>query len=193
MIRATIILVASLLLSGCETLPVNWPTYNGYVADVEPDVRTINEYVIERLRAEGLEAEHIDRGIIVYLPPNAYFSGGKSDISEAASEKIAIIAKELNKQYLLSRQIEVSGHTNSLGARETNMSLSKNRAEAAVTELISSSIDESRVTAMWFGETKPRYSETKPSGKIDQQARAKNRRVEFVILNPIADVDTSNT
>lgn len=190
MIRVTVVFLASLLLSGCETLPVNWPSYSGYVAEVKPDLPTINQVAIDRLTKQGLEAEHIDRGIIVYLPPSIYFSGGKSDISLEAREKIGIIANEVNKEYLSTRQIEVLGHTNTVGGKETNMALSKKRAQAAAEELVFSKVDKSRITAMWFGENKPRFKEQTALGDIDQLARSKNRRVEFVILNPVEESES---
>lgn len=68
---------------------------------------------------------------------------------------------------------EVSGHTDSDGADETNLALSQDRADSVRNYLISQGIDEGRLTAVGYGEANPVQSNDTAEGK------AANRRIEF--------------
>src|SRR5262245_46741753 len=71
--------------------------------------------------------------------------------------------------------IEVAGHTDSQGSPESNLDLSKRRAEAVTSYIGEAGIDISRITSAGYGETKPVASNETPEG------RAQNRRIEFVV------------
>jgi outer membrane protein OmpA-like peptidoglycan-associated protein len=79
-------------------------------------------------------------------------------------------------KYLLSNthlNIRINGHTDDLGSDVSNLTLSQERSEEVKRYLVSKGIDESRMTAIGFGETKPKVANT------DDASRAKNRRTEF--------------
>jgi len=71
--------------------------------------------------------------------------------------------------------IEVAGHTDSQGSPESNLDLSKRRAEAVTTYIGEAGVDTSRITSAGYGETNPVASNDTPEG------RAQNRRIEFVV------------
>lgn len=150
----------------------------------EPSIAELNERAIASFTEAGLEAEQTERGVNVYLPPNIYFSGATSKIDLDARAKIAQIANEVNMDYLRERKIEIVGHTDSSGLSENNLALSKRRATAAAGELVFSRVDEKRLAVKWKGDTEPRYPELMADGSPDYKGRARNRRVEFTILNP---------
>jgi len=85
---------------------------------------------------------------------------------------------------LLDREIEVSGHTDSVGSNEANMATSKLRSEAATGELVFSKVPLTRIKTTWYGEERPRVDELDSDGQPIPENRALNRRVEFTILNP---------
>ncbi|RJQ17520.1 MAG: hypothetical protein C4560_08845 [Nitrospiraceae bacterium] len=70
-------------------------------------------------------------------------------------------------------KLEVGGHTDSDGPDESNLTLSRQRAEAVVKQLISMGIDPARLKAEGYGEKQPVADNNTFEGK------AKNRRVEF--------------
>jgi len=73
--------------------------------------------------------------------------------------------------------IEIQGHTDSQGSDSYNLKLSQARAESVKEYLVKNhGIDPQRLIARGYGETKPVAPNTTKEG------RAKNRRVEFVIL-----------
>ena len=73
-------------------------------------------------------------------------------------------------------KVEIDGHTDSVGSEAYNMRLSQARARAVVEYLVKHGINRDRLVAKGFGEGKPVAPNTTPEG------RAKNRRVEFRIL-----------
>jgi outer membrane protein OmpA-like peptidoglycan-associated protein len=70
----------------------------------------------------------------------------------------------------------VYGHTDSRGARQMNTNLSKARAASVVQYLVSKGIAAGRLESDGFGPDKPLESNDTEDG------RAKNRRVEFKII-----------
>jgi len=71
-------------------------------------------------------------------------------------------------------KLSVEGHTDSDGDEAMNQSLSENRAQAVVDELVRMGIEGSRLTSKGWGENKPVAVNNTAEGK------AANRRVEFV-------------
>ena len=70
----------------------------------------------------------------------------------------------------------VDGHTDNVGGKAFNQKLSQGRADAVKKYLSDKGIDESRIIAKGYGDTKPVVSNATAQGK------QKNRRVEFTIM-----------
>ncbi len=73
----------------------------------------------------------------------------------------------------------IEGHTDNVGSREANMSLSKRRAKAVEKYLNGKGIDAKRLRSEGYGFDKPLSTNETPLG------RAKNRRTEFKLLDEI--------
>lgn len=73
-------------------------------------------------------------------------------------------------------RIEVHGHTDSDGDDVRNEVLSQERADAVILALAQRGIDQSRLTGVGFGESKP----LEPN--ITDEGRAVNRRIEFLVV-----------
>ena len=146
-----------------------------------------NNRAITELNSLGVDAEQFEKGVIIYLPPDINFEESKADIKLKARSKIAEISRELNKEYLADRYIEVAGHTNSNGDADVNLEISRKRAEAAAEELVFSNVSLTRLTITWHGEEKPRFPEFNADGSVIVENLELNRRVEFIILNPGID------
>ena len=68
----------------------------------------------------------------------------------------------------------IEGHTDNVGAKETNMKLSQRRAEAVRSWLVGQGIDGGRLLARGLGDSKP------VAENATEDGRAKNRRVALV-------------
>ena len=72
-------------------------------------------------------------------------------------------------------QVEISGHTDSVGSDEYNRALSLRRAQAVKNWLVQKGIDGNRLKTIGKGETEPVSSNNTSAG------RAENRRIEFYV------------
>jgi outer membrane protein OmpA-like peptidoglycan-associated protein len=82
-------------------------------------------------------------------------------------------------EYMLSgeiQKVEISGHTDSYGKDDYNQKLSQRRVNSVKAFLRQNGITEDRMIAKGYGESQPAVSNDTPEN------RAKNRRVEFKIL-----------
>jgi len=106
---------------------------------------------------------------------NVEFESGKSTLTKDSYIEL----KELLDYLKLKNDIniEIAGHTDDVGDDESNLKLSKARAETVRNYLISKGITPHRVIAKGYGETQPISSNTTEAG------RQKNRRTEVRILN----------
>lgn len=73
-------------------------------------------------------------------------------------------------------KIKLSGHTDDVGSEESNLELSKNRAEAIRDYLVSKGISQNRIIVEYFGKTRPIATNETDEG------RKLNRRVEMVFI-----------
>ncbi len=73
-------------------------------------------------------------------------------------------------------KIELAGHTDSDGSAESNLKLSKDRANAVKAYLVKQGIASSRVQTVGYGESKPVESNDTAQGK------ARNRRTEVRVV-----------
>lgn len=115
----------------------------------------------------------IEKGEIIRLN-NIFFASGKYELlaeSYAELDKLLQVLKSNSKM-----KIEISGHTDAVGADADNMNLSNNRANAVMNYLLGKGIAKDRLSAKGYGETKFIASNDTDEGK------QLNRRVEFVIL-----------
>ncbi len=115
----------------------------------------------------------IDTGNVVELK-NVFFQTGKFDLKPTSKTELnkLVAFLKLNK----TLKIELSGHTDNVGAKQMNQILSKNRAKAVFDYLVAGGIDPLRLTYKGYGDSKP-----KVSNDTDAK-RAMNRRTEFKVV-----------
>jgi len=115
----------------------------------------------------------------IQILDQVFFKYDKSEIDEKKSKPILdAVAEVLNGQKWINL-VEVQGHTDSDGPDAYNDKLSQDRADAVMAYLTSKGgVDAGRLKAKGYGEKVPLDSNATPAG------RAKNRRVQFFILDP---------
>jgi OmpA-OmpF porin, OOP family len=106
------------------------------------------------------------------------FETGSAQLTESSRPALNAVRDLLVQRPLM--KVEISGHTDNVGESEANRALSLARAEAVVRYLVDAGIDQARMIAKGFGETKPVAS------NHNEKGREANRRVEFSIIDPKA-------
>jgi outer membrane protein OmpA-like peptidoglycan-associated protein len=103
------------------------------------------------------------------------FETGKSTLTPESETILNGVAESLVAND--SIRVQVTGHTDNTGGLALNRRLSRSRADAVRTYLISRGVAENRLTARGFGPDQPVASNKTADG------RAQNRRVELTRLN----------
>jgi outer membrane protein OmpA-like peptidoglycan-associated protein len=128
------------------------------------------EVVMEPAKVEVTEVE------IVTLE-EIFFDFDKATIKPVSMRIVEEIAATLlgNPHIKL---LEVQGHTSAEGTEQYNLDLSQRRVESVVATLVERGVERGRLTPKGYGESQPIASNDTEAG------REKNRRVQFVILDP---------
>ena len=122
-----------------------------------------------------LRGQHTDRGMLLSLAEDDLrFRIGNANLPDGELQSLDRIAELLTKHPDLKARIE--GHTDYKGRGETNLELSRKRAEAVRHALIERGIDPGRMTADGLGEASPIADNGSSAG------RRKNRRVEIYVV-----------
>lgn len=135
------------------------------------------------LAREGLGrdavVERVDRHVVVRLGDNILFALGQADLRPEGAALMTRLAPSLAR---LNSFIRVEGHTDDLPIANlrfpSNWELSAGRAATVVRHLIASGMPAGQLEAVGFADTRPVVR-----GRSDA-ARARNRRVSFIILPP---------
>jgi OmpA-OmpF porin, OOP family len=126
------------------------------------------------VRAEEMGQSIASTGRIALY--GVYFDSNKADVKAESKATLEEIARLLKSNPSL--KVLVVGHTDNVGGLAANMELSKRRAEAVVSTLVSQyNADPKRMTPMGVSFASPIAS------NADEKGRAQNRRVELVANN----------
>ncbi len=105
----------------------------------------------------------------------------KTEIAKESYPYLDLIADYLKANPAVVLEINV--HTDGLGSVKSNEFLSKGRANACAEYLINAGVSPKQLSPRGFGECCPIEKETTPDGKDIPEAREKNRRVVFKMIN----------
>ncbi len=127
-----------------------------------------------RRQLESLAARETADGMVMTLG-DFVFDSGSANIKQAAIDNFHKILEFIDGYP--DRSIRIEGHTDSSGSEAFNLGLSQNRADAVKNLLVEYGIDALRIEAIGMGESMPVGDNNTETGK------AKNRRVDIIILN----------
>lgn len=124
--------------------------------------------VIEKIIVTEEDKKVVDEAI-----KNLEFDLGKATIrstSHASLNRVASLLIEKNFS------LKLAGHTDNTGSLQTNLRLSKERAESVKAYLVSKGANASRIEAVGYGPNQPIATNATAEG------RQQNRRVEFLLF-----------
>ena len=121
---------------------------------------------VEKTASQACERSMAD----VVAKSRIEFATASSEIAERSAPTLNALAAAAKT---CVGQIEVQGHTDSVGQPERNLKLSDARAESVRQALVARGLAADRLTSTGFGVTRPIAENDTPEG------RAQNRRIEF--------------
>jgi outer membrane protein OmpA-like peptidoglycan-associated protein len=150
----------------------------GYLAkrirtDVKAGAKTQVQIV---LREKPKNSSVVVRAKAIQIKQKIQFKTNSDEIDPVSFNLCDEIAAVIVEHAEL-KQVEIQGHTDDRGKRDYNIDLSERRASSVRRYLVDAGVESSRLTAKGFGPDKPL------APNITTGGRAKNRRVEFVILD----------
>lgn len=137
----------------------------GVTEDRTIDVR---DFTLANIRVASIAED------VTVVLNNVFFDFDKAVLKPESFPELDRIVEMMNERP--DMQIEVAGHTDSMGPESYNQTLSQRRAKSVVTYLAGKGINTGRLKVEYFGESKPIDTNETSEG------RSKNRRVEFKIL-----------
>lgn len=112
------------------------------------------------------------------IPEKVYFDFNDSKITATAQVILDKVALVLQKNKNIT--IDLTAHTDSKGAAQQNLELSKKRAESTVNYILTKGIDKLRIKGSGLGETKI-INKCKDNVYCTEDEHAQNRRIDFSI------------
>ncbi len=144
-----------------DALPADAHNYEEIYKQMTPEQREMSKKIEDNISAL-LKVENIT------------FATGSSKLTKKGKktvDKIANVLKAYPNVY-----IEIAGHTDNTGNADANLKLSQRRVDSVKAELMSLGIEEKRLTAVGYGQTRPKVAND------TKEHRRQNRRVEFHII-----------
>ena len=141
------------------------------------------EQLVEEITTKNFQTELVMDRIILekaILVENIYYGFDSSDIRADAAIELDKLVRFLEDNPQI--KIELGSHTDNFGIDSYNLGLSQRRAESAVDHIISKGIDNSRIRARGYGETRPIALNTNTDGSDNPEGRQKNRRTEIKVF-----------
>jgi OOP family OmpA-OmpF porin len=120
---------------------------------------------------EELKPGEVGESVVL---PNIYFDFNKATLRPESYPELNKVVKLMDDYPTL--KIEIGGHTDSVGTEAVNLKLSQDRAASVVKYLVDHAVSRDRLIAKGYGKSKPIES------NATEEGRAKNRRIEFTVL-----------
>jgi OmpA-OmpF porin, OOP family len=120
----------------------------------------------------NIDSAEINKPIVL---EDIHFSFNSSELTEESNNELNFLYDVLKVR--LSYKISIAGYTDDLGSDEHNQKLSEERAKAVADYLIRKGIEKDRINYVGYGCTNPIVN-----NPATEEERAKNRRVEFSII-----------
>jgi outer membrane protein OmpA-like peptidoglycan-associated protein/tetratricopeptide (TPR) repeat protein len=115
---------------------------------------------------------------LLNLPMN-FFDLGKATIKKTSEPQLQKVVDLLNQYPTI--KLDIRSHTDSRSSSESNQILSEKRAQSTKNWLVSKGIDENRLTAKGYGETRL-VNKCADGVKCTEKQHMQNRRSEFIIV-----------
>ena len=151
---------------------------------------TINDYLEQNELSESVTVLDEEAGLLLRFQDNILFDSGSADLKAQSQEIMSYIAELLNAEDFKDKFISIEGHTDNVPMNSakypSNWELSVGRSSNVVRFLVEdNNMDPKRISASGYSEYHPVASNE------NNENRAKNRRVDILILKTVHYKDAS--
>jgi outer membrane protein OmpA-like peptidoglycan-associated protein len=122
---------------------------------------------------KGATVQRVGEGILITFNSGLQFDFNSAELLSATKSNLIALSSTLKKYE--DTDIVIEGHTDNVGEREYNQSLSEKRAKSVEDYLAIQGVAKTRVTATGYGEQQPLNE------NVTEDDRRINRRVEVAI------------
>jgi outer membrane protein OmpA-like peptidoglycan-associated protein len=162
-------------LAQARSAPIQQPAANPY------PVAPVSGNAGGDLSGDSMFSRGDDGNLTATLAGEVLFDSGQATIKSSARSSLDRIASSLKGKYS-GYNVRIGGHTDSDPIKKSaskwssNDQLSQARADAVRSYLVSKGVSAGRISAVGYGSSQPKASNSTKSGK------AQNRRVEITVL-----------
>ncbi|MCR5856365.1 OmpA family protein [Mesorhizobium sp. J428] len=153
------------------------------VAAAAPPTADVGPVATDASKASFSKEECVNRFEVISRTGAIYFRTASAQLDTASKPLLDAVVDVVSKCPDL--QIEVSGHTDSDGADESNQRLSERRARAVAEAIVASGIPNAQLTVAGYGEARP----VAPNDTVKNKAL--NRRIEFQVIKRMGAAATN--
>jgi chemotaxis protein MotB len=141
----------------------------------------IQQVISQNGRLRELEIRREARGLVISMPEAGAFRAGRAELSPEARRLMRDLAAVLRAS---PGPVRVEGHTDDVPIHNATFGSNWELSTARATEVLQFLVDQGgvpagRLSAAGYGEFRPLTANTTPA------ARARNRRVDLIILNRV--------
>jgi len=146
-----------------------------YAVAIDVDTVQVAVAEISGIDFEGDAVEACQSAFDAVMTTNkVYFASGKDIITRQSGltlDKIMAVSDRCRNDLVF----ELGGHTDSVGSRAANLTLSQDRAKAVSSYMVQAGMDETRLNSVGYGPDQPAASNETEDG------RSQNRRIDFTV------------
>lgn len=147
---------------------------------VEASINQVRQRLQKLVESGKLRVKVQNGFLVIEMQSDILFDVGKADVKPGAKPVLAELAGALKS--MPDRRFQVAGHTDNTGPAALNWKLSVQRALAVVEELMTDGVTPATLSAGGYGPYVPVAANDSDEGK------ARNRRVEFLLLPDLSDL-----
>lgn len=162
--------------------PLSGTVLPGELSDIQGE---LEKALAPEIRRHVLQLTPRREGLVISLREIGFFESGSASVRRSSMDAIDRLAKVLGKR---AETLRIEGHTDNVPIHNAQFKSNWELSTARATELIKTFIvmyrfPPARLAAAGYAEYHPTDTNDTPEG------RANNRRVDIVVLNPIASAE----
>lgn len=157
-----------------------------YVSPFEVLKEELDKVTEKHEMKDKMEVARQPKGVTIELSSSSLYQLGSADIQDTALAALKGVADTIRNFDYDNYQIEIEGHTDNVGINTlrypSNWELSVHRATNIVRYLTSQGIDQSKMKAAGYADTRAKVPNVDESGNAIPENQAKNRRIVINVI-----------